>query len=117
MIIPLRGAHVSSMIAAASVGTAGAWRPSEQTIPFWYHSGMTTQIAVRLPDELVKFLDQLVTQGEAKSRAAAVTHAVERERRRRMAERDAAIYASDKDLDMERLSAWAAKNVDLSDLD
>jgi Arc/MetJ-type ribon-helix-helix transcriptional regulator len=78
---------------------------------------MTTQIAVRLPDELVKFLDQLVTQGEAKSRAAAVTHAVERERRRRMAERDAAIYASDKDPDMGRLSAWAAKNVDLSDLD
>ena len=78
---------------------------------------MTTQIAVRLPDELVKFLDQLVTQGEAKSRAAAVTRAVERERRRRMAERDAAIYASDKDPDMERLSAWAAKNVDLSDLD
>jgi antitoxin MazE3 len=78
---------------------------------------MTMQIAVRLPDELVDFLDQLVTQGEAKSRAAAVTHALERERRRRLAERDAAIYASEKDPDMDRLAAWAAKNVDLSDLD
>jgi Arc/MetJ-type ribon-helix-helix transcriptional regulator len=78
---------------------------------------MTTQIAVRLPDELVDFLDQLVTKGEAKSRAAAVTHALERERRRRMAERDAAIYASDKDPDMDGLATWAAKNVDLSDLD
>jgi Arc/MetJ-type ribon-helix-helix transcriptional regulator len=78
---------------------------------------MTTQIAVRLPDELVKFLDQLVHQGEAKSRAAAVTHALERERRRRMAERDAAVYASEKDPDMDNLAAWAAKNVDLRDFD
>ena len=29
-------------------------------IPNWYHFGMTTQIAVRLPDEMVEFLDQLV---------------------------------------------------------
>ena len=78
---------------------------------------MTTQIAVRLPDELVKFLDQLVMQGEAKSRAAAVTHALERDRRRRMAERDAAVYASEKDPDMDHVAAWVARNVDLSDLD
>ena len=38
---------------------------------------MTTQIAVRLPDEIVEFLDQLVAQGDAKSRAAAVTRALE----------------------------------------
>jgi Arc/MetJ-type ribon-helix-helix transcriptional regulator len=78
---------------------------------------MTIQIAVRLPDELVEFLDQLVRQGEAKSRAAAVAHALERERRRHLAERDAAIYASEKDADMDRLAAWAAKTADLSDLD
>ena len=86
-------------------------------IPYWYHFGMTTQIAVRLPDDLVEFMDQLVAQGNAKSRAAAVTRALELDRRRRMAERDAAICTSGKDPDMDRLAAWVAKNVDLSDLD
>jgi hypothetical protein len=61
--------------------------------------------------------DQLVGQGDAKSRAAAVTRALELDRRRRIAERDAAIYTSGKDSDMDRLAAWVAKNVDLSDLD
>jgi Arc/MetJ-type ribon-helix-helix transcriptional regulator len=78
---------------------------------------MTTQIAVRLPDQLVDFLDELIREGEAKSRAAAVMQALERERRRRLAERDAAIYASEKDTDMDRLAAWTTKNVELSDLD
>jgi Arc/MetJ-type ribon-helix-helix transcriptional regulator len=78
---------------------------------------MTTQIAVRLPDEMVEFLDQLVAQGDAKSRAAAVAHAIERDRRRRMAEHDAAIYAGSKDRDLDSLAAWAAKNINLSDLD
>jgi Arc/MetJ-type ribon-helix-helix transcriptional regulator len=78
---------------------------------------MTTQIAVRLPDEIVQFLDQLVAQGDAKSRAAAVTRAIELDRRRRMAEHDAAIYASSKDRDMDSMAAWAARNTDLSDLD
>jgi Arc/MetJ-type ribon-helix-helix transcriptional regulator len=86
-------------------------------IPCWYHFGMTTQIAVRLPDEIVEFLDQLVAHGDAKSRAAAVTRALELDRRRRMAERDAAIYISSTDPDMDRLAAWNAKNVNLSDLD
>src|SRR5215216_2689389 len=67
-------------------------------IPQRYRYGMTTQIAVRLPDEMVEFLDQLVAQGEAKSRAA-VMRALELDRRRRMAEHDAAIYAGSKDRD------------------
>jgi Arc/MetJ-type ribon-helix-helix transcriptional regulator len=54
---------------------------------------MSTQIAVRLPDELVAFVDQQVASGQAASRAQVVSRAVERERRRRAAERDAEILA------------------------
>jgi Arc/MetJ-type ribon-helix-helix transcriptional regulator len=78
---------------------------------------MATKIAVRLPDEMVEFLDQLVARGDAKSRAAAVAHAIERDRRRRMAEHDAAIYAGSKDRDLDSLAAWGAENINLSDLD
>ncbi|AYY11794.1 antitoxin [Actinobacteria bacterium YIM 96077] len=55
---------------------------------------MTVQIAVRLPDDLVEFLDHEIETGAASSRAAIVTRALARERRRRAAERDAAIYAA-----------------------
>lgn len=54
---------------------------------------MSKQIAVRLSDELVAFVDEVVGAGEARSRAAVVTRALERERRRATAERDAAILA------------------------
>lgn len=55
---------------------------------------MTKQIAVRLPDDLVSFVDGLVAAGAGSSRASVVTRALERERRRSIAERDAAILAS-----------------------
>lgn len=55
--------------------------------------GMSTQIAVRLPDELVRYLDERVANGETSSRAALVAQALERERRREAAVRDARIYA------------------------
>ncbi|RYE79277.1 MAG: antitoxin [Myxococcales bacterium] len=51
---------------------------------------MSTQIAVRLADELVEYVDSLVEAGEA-SRAAVVTKALKRYRRQQSAERDAAI--------------------------
>jgi Arc/MetJ-type ribon-helix-helix transcriptional regulator len=54
---------------------------------------MSKQIAVRLPDELVDFVDDLVASG-ARSRAAVVARALERERRRAMAARDAEILAA-----------------------
>ncbi|MEI6620942.1 MAG: ribbon-helix-helix domain-containing protein [Actinomycetes bacterium] len=54
---------------------------------------MSTQIAVRLPDDLVRFVDELVESGQATSRAAIVTKALERERRRALATRDAEILA------------------------
>ena len=37
---------------------------------------MTMQIAVRLPDEMVEFLDRLVAEGQAPSRAAVVEQAL-----------------------------------------
>ncbi|MHB1929593.1 MAG: YlcI/YnfO family protein [Acidimicrobiales bacterium] len=52
---------------------------------------MSRQLTVRLPDDLVEFIDQQVERGEATSRAAVVAAAVERERRRDIAARDAAI--------------------------
>lgn len=52
---------------------------------------MTIQIAVRLPDEMVAFLDRSVATGKASSRAALVASAVEREMRRLAAEQDAQI--------------------------
>ncbi len=54
---------------------------------------MTKQIAVRLPDELVDFVDEIVDSGAGRSRAAVVTKALERERRRASAARDAEILA------------------------
>jgi Arc/MetJ-type ribon-helix-helix transcriptional regulator len=54
---------------------------------------MSKQIAVRLPDELVEFVDRAVASGSARSRASVVTRALERERRRAVAEKDAVILA------------------------
>ena len=54
---------------------------------------------MRLPDHIVEFLDGLVSQGKANSRAVVVTRALEREPARH---RDAAILAragEDRDLD------------------
>ena len=54
---------------------------------------MSKQIAVRLADELVDFVDGVVSSGDGRSRAAVVAHALERERRRMVAARDAQILA------------------------
>jgi mRNA interferase MazF len=43
---------------------------------------MSKQIAVRLDDDLVAFVDEIVQSGRERSRAAVVTRALERERRR-----------------------------------
>jgi Arc/MetJ-type ribon-helix-helix transcriptional regulator len=52
---------------------------------------MSSQIAVRLPEQMVAFLDRAVAEGTAPSRAALVASALEREMRRLAAEQDAAI--------------------------
>lgn len=77
---------------------------------------MSKQIAVRLPDDIVAFVDDLVRDGRAGSRAAVVTKALERERRRAVAARDAAILAAaGGDTDMDGLAAHAASTpIDLA---
>jgi Arc/MetJ-type ribon-helix-helix transcriptional regulator len=70
-------------------------KSGRHAIPLRYHNGMSKQIAVRLPDELVDFVDSVVARGEQRSRAAVVTRALERERRRAIAARDAEILAAD----------------------
>ncbi len=78
---------------------------------------MSTQIAIRLPDDMVRFIDQLVSHGEASSRAQVVVRALDRERRRRGAERDAAIYAAEReDADMDAFAAYTSRT-ELDDLD
>jgi len=78
---------------------------------------MSKQIAVRLPDDLVEFIDQLVEHGAASSRAAVVARAVDRERRRQIAARDAAILArSPGDPDVDSLTQYAAR-IPMDDLD
>lgn len=54
---------------------------------------MSKQIAVRLADDLVAFVDDIVGSGQEPSRAAVVTRALDRERRRLVAARDASILA------------------------
>jgi Arc/MetJ-type ribon-helix-helix transcriptional regulator len=70
---------------------------------------MTIQIAVRLPDEMVEFLDRLVAEGQAPSRASVVERALAREIRRQIAARDAEILAAaGPDPDMDSLADYAA---------
>lgn len=63
---------------------------------------MSTQIALRLPDEVVRYIDDLVEQRVVKSRADFVARAIARERRHRAAHADAEILqrlGNDSDLD------------------
>lgn len=77
---------------------------------------MTLQIAVRLPDEMVAFLDRSVAAGNAPSRAALVARALEREMRRQAAERDAAILsASGSEDGLDDLVAWSVSNATVED--
>ena len=77
---------------------------------------MTTQIAVRLPDEMVAFLDRSVASGKAPSRAALVASAVEREMRRQAAEQDAEVLrwqgAAD---DLDDLVEWSSTRIEVED--
>jgi Arc/MetJ-type ribon-helix-helix transcriptional regulator len=71
---------------------------------------MSIQIAVRLPDSMVEFLDRLVTEGHAPSRASVVERALAREFRRQIAARDAAILAeAGADPDLDSLADYAAR--------
>lgn len=67
---------------------------------------MTTQIAVRLADELVRFIDDEIAAGRSSSRAELVSRALEREHRRLLAARDAEILTRH-DVDDDDLGAVA----------
>jgi hypothetical protein len=81
---------------------------------FAYRSGMSTQIAVRLPDDTVSQLDAIVAAGGAPSRTALVTIAIQRELRRRAAEHDAGILerrgAGD---DLDPLVDWTVSRLEV----
>ena len=68
---------------------------------------MSTQIAVRLPDEMVSELDELIATGEATSRASVIEQALRRELRRYLYEREAKILAStEPDPELDAWISW-----------
>jgi Arc/MetJ-type ribon-helix-helix transcriptional regulator len=103
------GAILSSLVAPCSqFGMHGD--------PIWHHRQREHEIAVRLPDDLVEFVDELV-HGDAPSRAAVVARALRRERRQAAAARDAAILTrTEPDADLNRLAEHAA-TLPMDDLD
>ena len=77
---------------------------------------MTTQIAIRLPDEMVAFLDRSVAAGKASSRAALVAAALEREIRLQAAQSDAELLGTQGAADdLDDLVLWSATRVALDD--
>jgi len=89
-------------------------------IPKWDASdtmgGMSTQIAVRLPDEMVAFLDRTVATGKAPSRAALVAAALEREMRRQAAEQDAQVLREHSPADdLDDLVRWSSTQLEVQD--
>jgi Arc/MetJ-type ribon-helix-helix transcriptional regulator len=77
---------------------------------------MSKQLTVRLPEDLVDFIDRCVESGKATSRAAVVAAAVDRERRRAIAEHDVAILTRDQSTaDFDELAEYASRT-DLADL-
>jgi Arc/MetJ-type ribon-helix-helix transcriptional regulator len=72
---------------------------------------MSKQIAVRLPDDLIEFVDEVVADGKASSRAVVVRRALDRERRRAVAARDAAILSgAGGDPDMDSLARHVVRS-------
>ena len=78
---------------------------------------MSTQIAVRLPDELVAELDSLVQSGEEPSRASIVETALLRELRRRVWVREVAILTAHGSSyeDLEGLDAYLNRSLEALD--
>jgi Arc/MetJ-type ribon-helix-helix transcriptional regulator len=70
---------------------------------------MSKQIAVRLPDDLVEFMDSLVAGGEEDSRASIVLRALKRERRRLDTLRDIEILKrTEPDAEMDAMVGYLA---------
>ncbi len=68
---------------------------------------MSTQITVRLAEDVVRAVDELIASGAARSRASVVERALQRELRRVSAERDVAILlTAPAEDDLAALAAW-----------
>ena len=79
-------------------------------------TSVSTQIAVRLPDEMVSFLDRAVADGRAASRAVLDSAALERERRRQAALEDAKILTKRGNADdLDELVTWSAAQASIED--
>ncbi|WP_151526835.1 hypothetical protein [Serinicoccus kebangsaanensis] len=77
---------------------------------------MTIQIAVRLPEDVVRFLDLSVASGRAASRAALVTRALEREMRRQAALRDVEVLTEHgPGDDLDELVSWSVSHATVED--
>lgn len=77
---------------------------------------MTTQIAVRLPDEMVRFLDRSVASGKAASRAALVAAALKREMRIQAAQQDVQTLKKKGTVDdLDELVAWSVDHATRDD--
>ncbi len=75
---------------------------------------MTIQIAVRLPDDLVLALDELVAQGDAPSRTSVVEQALRRELRRHLYDREIALLNAGGD-DLDALADWNGQTFRIAD--
>lgn len=80
-------------------------------IPKRYGVGMSTQMTIRVDDDLAAFVDSAAAAGEG-SRADVINNAIKREVRRRAAQRDAQIYGdlSEPASEEDAYSEWAAQN-------
>lgn len=71
---------------------------------------MSTQVAVRLSDEIASFIDAEVAAGHAKSRAAVITRALEREKRYQTALSDVEVLERVQEVDdFDELAEYAAR--------
>ncbi len=68
---------------------------------------MSIQIALRLPDDVVKYIDAEVAAGRAKSRSDVVARFVERDRRRIRAAEDVERLLADRTSDFDDLALAA----------
>jgi len=80
---------------------------------------MSKQIAVRLPEDLVEFIDEAIAAGDAASRADLVYRALQHERRRIIAERDIEILSQTTKPETDDLAGLAdyAARTPMNDLD
>ncbi len=74
---------------------------------------MSVQMTIRVDDDAAAFVDQAAKEGEG-SRADVINRAIKREIRRRAAQRDAQIYATsvDPDLESDAYAGWMARHAD-----